>query len=98
MINNHTMQPLGCHLVRKKKVKNPKIINLAPTGLGRSSRLDDKPKNKYSSFSKFSLAVIGAYNMVKNLHMFPTGANQHIKLMNGIFDGTLYYFGPMLFA
>ena len=36
------------------------MIDIVSTGLRRSVRLANKPKQKYGLFAKFSLAVIGA--------------------------------------
>ena len=40
--------------------KMPKMNNLASTGLRISASLDNKPKQKYGLFYKFSLSVVGA--------------------------------------
>ena len=37
------------------------------------------PNKKYGLFSKFSLAVIGAYEVAKKPHIFITRQNQHIQ-------------------
>ena len=68
------------------------------TGLRIYVRLANKPKQKYGLFHTFSLAVIGAYEVAKNPHIFLTRANQHIQEINIHFDGTLNCFGPMVFA
>ena len=57
----------------------PKIMDLESTGLRRSSRLDNKPKQKYGIFAKFSLEVIGACEVDKKPHISLTRANQHIQ-------------------
>ena len=56
----------------EKGSKMPKMIDLASTGLRRSSRLANKPKQKYGLFDKFSLAVIGACKVANNPHIFLT--------------------------
>ena len=76
----------------------PKIIDLASTGLRRYARLANKPRQKYGLFAKFSLAVIGAYDVDKNLHIYIIIANQHIQEINRHIYGTLNQYGPMLFA
>ena len=74
------------------------MIDIASTGLGRYSRLANKPKQKYGLFDKFILALIVSCEVDNNPHIFLTRANQHIQEMNGHFDGTLNHFGPMVFA
>ena len=74
------------------------MINLALTSLSISARLDYKPKQKYGLFTKFSLSVIGACEVDNNPHIFLTKSNQNIQEINIHFDGTLKYFGPMVFA
>ena len=76
----------------------PKTIGLESTGLWRSSRLANKPKQKYGLFSKFSLAFIGAYEVDNNPHNFLTITNQNIQEINRQFDGNLNHYGPMVFA
>ena len=56
----------------------PKMINLESTGLRRSDRLANKPKQTYGVFAKFSLAVVGAYEVDKNTHIFLIIENQRI--------------------
>ena len=41
------------------------MIDLASTGLRISVSLDNKPKQKYGLFAKFSLEVIGKFEMAK---------------------------------
>ena len=55
------------------------MIDIVSTGLSRSVRLANKPKQKYGLFAKFSLAVIGAYDVDKNPHTYLTISNQHIQ-------------------
>ena len=55
------------------------MIDLASTDIRISSRLDNKPKQKYGLFEKLYLVVIGAYEEAKNPHIFLTGENQHIQ-------------------
>ena len=74
------------------------MINLASTGLRRYARLDNKPKQKYCLFAKFSLPVIGECAVAKSPQMFLTRANQRIQEMNIHFDLNLNYFGIMVFA
>ena len=42
-----------------KGSKTPKIIDLESTGISRSFRLANKPKQKYGLFDQISLEVIG---------------------------------------
>ena len=70
---------------------------MASTGLRRSNRLANKPKQKYSLFDKLSLTEIRACEVDKNRHIFLTRAKQHTQEINIHFDGTLYHFGPMVF-
>ena len=91
--------PIGVpSLEEEKGSKIPNIINLAPTGIRKSARLANKPRQKYGLFTKFSLAVIGSCYGAKKFHIFITIANQHIQEINRHFDGTLNNFGPMVFA
>ena len=60
--------------------------------------MDNKPKQKYGLFTKLSLEVIGARELSKKPHIFLTTANQNIQEMNRHFDGTLNYFGPIVFS
>ena len=76
----------------------PKMINIASTGAIKYYRLANKTKQKYSFFGKLSLAVIVSCEVDKNPHIFLTRENQHIQEINRYFDGTLYHFGPMVFA
>ena len=99
--NNHPMLPEGYHHEnekREKREKMHKMIDIASTGLRRSTKLDNKPKLKYGLFDQFSLSVIGACEVSKNLHIFLTRALKHTQEINIKFDGTLNYFGPMVFA
>ena len=89
---------MGCNLAGEKWIKNTKIIDLAWTGLRISARLDNKTKQIYGLFAKFLLSVIGVYEVEKNPHIFLTIANKHIQKMNVQFDGTLNYYGTMVFA
>ena len=75
-----------------------KMIDLVSTSVRIHYRLDNKPKQKYGLFAKFLLSVIGACKVAKNPHIFLTRENQHCQEINRQFDGTLYNFGPMLFA
>ena len=81
-----------------KRYKIPKMINIYSTCLRISVWLDNKSKQKYGLFTKFSLEVIGAFEVAKNLHIFITIANQHIQEINRHFDRTLNHFNPMVFA
>ena len=74
------------------------MIDIVSTGLSRSVRLANKPKQKYGLFAKFSLALIGACEVANNSHIFLTRVNQHIQEINRHFDGTLNHFGLMKFA
>ena len=76
----------------------PKTIGLESTGLWRSYRLANKPKQKYVLFAKFWLALIGACEVANNPHNFLTRTNQHIQEINRQFDGNLNHYGPMVFA
>ena len=78
--------------------KTPKIIDLEPTGISRSARLANKPKHKYFVFAKLSLSVIGKCEVDKNPHTFITRANQYTQKIYSHFNGTLNYYGPMVFA
>ena len=60
-------------------IKMPKMTDLTSTGLRIYARLANNPRQKYGLFDKFSLAVIGASEAAKNLHIFLTRANQHIQ-------------------
>ena len=63
----------------KKESKNTRIINKESTGLRRSARWDNKPRQKYGLFYKFSLEVIVACDVAKNYNIFLTRGNQHIQ-------------------
>ena len=58
--------------------KVPKMIDLVSTSLRVYARLDNKPKQKYGLFAKFSLSVIGRCEVAKNPHLFINLANQLI--------------------
>ena len=64
----------------------------------RSARLDNKPKQKYGLFHKLSLALIGSYDVAKNLHKFLTREKQHRQEINRHFDVTLNHYDPMIFV
>ena len=53
-----------------KESKMPKIMDLESTGLRRSARLDNKPRQKYDLITKLSLALIGACGVDNNTHIF----------------------------
>ena len=74
------------------------MINLAPAGLRRYVRLDNKPRQKYGLFAKFSLSAIVAFEVANNPHIFLTRSKQHIKESNIHFYGTLNHFDTMLFS
>ena len=74
------------------------MIDIESTGLRRSARVSNKPKQKYGLFDKFWLSVIGAYDVAKKLHIFPTRANQHFPKINRHFDETLHNFCPIIFT
>ena len=76
----------------------PNMINLESTGLRRSTRLDNKPRQKYGLFYKFSLEVIVACDVAKNYNIFLTRANQPIHEIIIHFDRNLNHYGPMVFA
>ena len=82
----------------EKGPKIPKRMNLGSTGIRRSALLDNKPRQKYDLFNKFSLAVIGACEVDNNPHIFLTGENQHIKEINRNVYGTLNHYGTMVFS
>ena len=63
-----------------------------------STRLYNKPQNKYVLFTKVSFEVVGACDAAKKIHIFINRANQHIQEINIHFYGTLNYFGVMVFA
>ena len=54
--------------------------------------------SKKCLFDKLSLAVVVAYGVAKNPHIFITRENQHILVINIHFDGTLNWFDTMAFA
>ena len=68
------------------------------TGLMRSYRLDNKPKQKYGLFNKLSLALIGSCDVANKLHKFLTREKQHRQEINRHFDITLNHYDPMIFA
>ena len=74
------------------------MIDLASTSLRKYARLVNKPKQKCGLFAKFSLAVIGSFEVYNNPHIFITRANQNIQEINRHFDGTLKHYGPMVFS
>ena len=53
-----------------------KTIYLASTGLRGSASLDNKPKQTYGLFSKFSLSVIGTCKVSNNPDIFLTMAKK----------------------
>ena len=57
----------------------PNMLDMASSGIRRSDRLHNKPKQKYGLFTKLSLAVFGACDVDKTPHIFLTRANQHIQ-------------------
>ena len=57
----------------------PNMADVASTGLRIYAMLDNKPRQKYSLFDIFSLAVIGACEVEKNPHIFLTRSKQHIQ-------------------
>ena len=76
----------------------PELIILSSTGIRRSARLTSKPKQKYGLFAKFSLPVVEACEVYKNLPTFITISNQHAQEINIHFDETLNHYGPMVSA
>ena len=73
------------------------MIDLASTGLRRSLRLANTPKQKKGLFDKLSFSVLGTCEVDKKPHIFLTIANQHIQEINRHFGGTLNHFGPKVF-
>ena len=63
----------------KELSKMANIVDLATTGLRISSRLDNKPKQKYGFFSKLLLEGVEACGMAEKYHIFLTRSNQHIQ-------------------
>ena len=63
-----------------------KMINMASTFLRISARLANKPKQKYALFDKLSLAVFGACEVDKKLHIFIIIAKKHNREINRHFD------------
>ena len=63
-----------------KGSKIPKMVDLASTGFRISSRLANKPKQKYGLYAKLSLSVIVACEVAKNTHIFLTRANQRTEI------------------
>ena len=57
----------------------PKMVNPESTGLRRSAMLDNKPRQKYGLFTKFSLVAIVSCEVAKKPHIFLTRSNQHIQ-------------------
>ena len=74
------------------------MIDLASTGLWRSYRLYNKPKQKYGIFAKFSLEVVLACEVAINPHILLPRENQHIQEINRHFGGDLYHFSTMVFS
>ena len=74
------------------------MINLASTGIWRSARLANTPRQKYGLFSKFSLALIGAYEVAMNPHIYITRSTQCIQKIKRHFDGTSNHYDTMEFA
>ena len=63
------------------------MIDLASTGIRKSDRLANKPKQKYGLFDKFALEVIGACEVYKNPHIFPTRkTNTSRKLIDTLME------------
>ena len=58
-----------------KGTEMTKMMDLSSTGLRRSSRSDNKPKQKYDIFHKLLLAVIVACEVTKNPHIFLSRVN-----------------------
>ena len=54
-------------------------MDLASTGIRRSARLDNNPRQKYDLFAKLSLSVIVVFEVYKNTHIFLPSENQHIQ-------------------
>ena len=79
--------PSGIQYCEKKGSKIPKTINMTSTGLRRSARLANKPRQKYVLFTKFILTVMGACDMDNNPHVFLTRENKQSKKINRHFDG-----------
>ena len=72
----------------RKEPNISKMVDLASTSLSISARLDNKPRPKYGLFDKFSLAVIGACEVAKILHVFLNRSYQHIQKISRHFYGT----------
>ena len=64
---------------REKGEKMSNMNNLEKTDIRIYAELDNKPRQEYSLFDKFSLAVIGACEATNNPHIFLTRANQNIQ-------------------
>ena len=60
-----------------KGSKMPKMINLVSTIIRRYAGLDSKPRQKYGSFAKLSLAVTEACEVAKNPQIFLTRKPKH---------------------
>ena len=56
-----------------------KIIDLVSNVLIISYRLDNKHKQKYGLFPKFSFAVVGLCEVDLKIHIYLTRSNQLIK-------------------
>ena len=57
----------------------PKMTDLTSTGIRRSARLANKPKQNYGLLSKLSLSLIGACEVAENFHIFLTRSNNHTQ-------------------
>ena len=55
------------------------MINLALTSLRKTARWDNKLKQKYGLFDKFSLGETGVCEVANNPHILLTRKNQHIQ-------------------
>ena len=64
------------------------MIDMESTGLMKSARLANKPKQKYGLFDKLLLSVVGACEVDKNPYIFLSIENQHIQEINRHVDGT----------
>ena len=62
------------------------MLDMASTGIKRYTRLTNKLKQKYSLFSKLSLALGGACEVEKKTILFMTRENQHIQKINIYFE------------
>ena len=74
------MCPVVCHLVKGYNGgKNPKMTDLASTGIRIYARLANKLRQNYGVFYKFSITFIGACEAANNPHKFITRSNQYFK-------------------